>query len=224
MKFTPEMPSNPQPEAGRHLGLTAVSGAKQKVDGRTVRFQHRRQELLTAAVEYVLDHGVAELSLRPMAKELGVTHATLIRHFESKEALVAEVVDHIRTEIGPKTRASGGYPADAPADRMMRAVWANLSQPAERRQFALLFELVAMHTRQQDRFDHLEQMLITEFLAPLQARFRRDGMSSREARDVATGFLALVRGLQLDLAMSGDERRVNAAMNRYIDLVTRKDS
>jgi AcrR family transcriptional regulator len=224
MQFRIRDSVDPEQTPHRDLESVDVISNAEKVDGRTVRFQHRRQELLTAAVEYVLDHGVAELSLRPMAKELGVTHATLIRHFESKEALVAEVVDHIRTEIGPKTRASGGYPADAPADRMMRAVWANLSQPAERRQFALLFELVAMHTRQQDRFDHLEQMLITEFLAPLQARFRRDGMSSREARDVATGFLALVRGLQLDLAVSGDERRVDAAMNRYIDLVTRKDS
>ena len=201
-----------------------MSGAEQRVDGRTLRFQHRRQELLTAAVEYVLDHGVGELSLRPMAKELGVTHATLIRHFESKEALVAEVVNHIRTEIGPKVRASGGYSSDAPTDQMMRAVWAHLSAPTERRQFALLFELVAMHARQRDRFELLEQMLVTDFLTPLQARLRRDGMSSRDARDFATGFLAQVRGLQLDLAVSGDERRVNAAMNRYIAFVTRKES
>jgi AcrR family transcriptional regulator len=204
--------------------LIAVDGAEDRVDGRTLRFQHRRQELLAAAVEYILDHGVGELSLRPMARELGVTHATLIRHFESKEALVAEVVDHIRTEIGPRTRAAGRYPADASTNWMMRAVWAHLRQPAERRQFALLFELVAMHTRRPDRFDLLEQMLITEFLAPLQARFRRDGMSSRDARNFATGFLAQVRGLQLDLAVSGDERRVDAAMNRYIDLVTRRES
>jgi AcrR family transcriptional regulator len=190
-------------------------------DGRTLRHQDRRPELLAGAVEYILDHGVAELSLRPMAKELGVTHATLIRHFGSKEALVGEVVTYIRVSIGTRARDSSGDLVGAPTDRMMRAVWEHLCAPAERRQFALLFELVALHARERDRFDFLEQMLITDFLTPLQARLRSDGMSTRKARDVATGFLAQVRGLQLDLAISGDRRRVGAAMNRYIDTVTR---
>ena len=196
----------------------------EKVDGRTLRFQHRRSELLAAVVEYVLDHGVGELSLRPLAKEIGVTHATLIRQFESKEALVGEVVTHIRTSIAVGARASAGELAGASTAEMMRAVWAHLCVPDQRRQFALLFELVAMHTRDRDRFDFLEQMLIKDFLTPLEARFRSDGRSAREARDIATGYLAHVRGLQLDLAITGDLRRVNAAMNHYIDLVTRTDS
>ena len=191
------------------------------VDRRTLRHQDRRPELLAAVVEYILDHGVAELSLRPMAKELGVTHATLIRHFKTKEALVGEVVTYIRVSIGTRARDAAGGLVGAPTDRIMRAVWEHLCTPAERRQFALLFELVAMHARQQNRFDFLEQMLITDFLTPLQATFRSDGMSSREARDIATGYLAHVRGLQLDLAISGDRRRVDAAMHRYIEMVTR---
>jgi AcrR family transcriptional regulator len=38
--------------------------SSERVDGRTLRFQHRRPELLAAATEYVLDHGIAGLSLR----------------------------------------------------------------------------------------------------------------------------------------------------------------
>jgi hypothetical protein len=38
--------------------------SSERVEGRTVRFQHRRPEQLAAATEYVLDHGVAGLSLR----------------------------------------------------------------------------------------------------------------------------------------------------------------
>jgi hypothetical protein len=80
-----------------------------------------------------------------------------------------------------------------------------------------------MQTRDPDRFGSLAPMLITDFLLPIEASFRNHGRSSREARDLATGFLAELRGLQLDLAVSGDQRRVNAAMNRYIDMVTRAD-
>ncbi len=67
----------------------------------------------------------------------------------------------------------------------------------------------------------VQRLVITEFLGPVEASLRNHGLSSREARDVATGFLAMVRGLQVDLAVSGDQRRVDEAMYRYIDTITR---
>jgi DNA-binding transcriptional regulator YbjK len=39
----------------------------EQIDGRTLRYQHRRSELLDAVGEYVLDHGIATLSLRRVA-------------------------------------------------------------------------------------------------------------------------------------------------------------
>ena len=190
----------------------------QRVDGRTLRHQHRRPELLDAAVEYVLEHGFADLSLRPMADELGVSHSTLIRHFGTKENLVIEVMDSIRADLFNRRRAPV---VDAPLAQVFRATWKRLCEPAERRQFVLLFEVVALQSRDPDRFGPLGPMLVADFLAPIESALRNHGLSGREVRDVATGYLALVRGLQLDLAVSGDQRRVDAAMNRYIDTITR---
>jgi AcrR family transcriptional regulator len=199
-----------------------VSAVEHKVDGRTLRHQHRRPELLGAAVEYILEHGVCELSLRPMAKEIGVTHATLLRHFGTKEELVAEVVDHIRADVFAE-RVERAEVVVSLA-QSLRTVWKRLCDPREQRQFALLFELVALETRDPGRFSNLTAILISDFLGPLEAAFRDHGLSPPQARDVATAYLALVRGLQLDLALTGDRRRVDAAMHRYIDDVTRSDA
>lgn len=196
--------------------------AEHNIDGRTLRHQHRRPELLRAAVEYVLDHGLCDLSLRPMAKEIGVTHATLLRHFGTKEDLVTEVVEHIRAELFAE-RVQRAEVVVSLA-QSLRTVWKRLCDPKERRQFALLFELVALETRNPGRFDNLTSILISDFLDPLEAAFRNNGLSRRQARDVATAYLGLVRGLQLDLALTGDSRRVDAAMHRYIDDVTRRDA
>jgi AcrR family transcriptional regulator len=194
------------------------------VDGRTLRYQHRRPELLAGAVEYVLEHGIAELSLRPIAKERGVTHATLLRHFGSKGELVVEVVNHIRVDLLDKLRASAGDLVGVTLEGSMWAAWRHLCKPSERRQFVLLFELVAMQARDPDRFGSLAPMLITDFLGPIEASLRNYGLPRREARELATGFLAQVRGLQLDLAVSGDQRRVDAAMRRYIGTITQNDA
>lgn len=196
--------------------------AEHNIDGRTLRHQHRRPELLGAAVEYVLDRGLCDLSLRPMAKAIGVTHATLLRHFGTKEDLVTEVVEHIRAELFAE-RVQRAEVVVSLA-QSLRTVWKRLCDPKERRQFALLFELVALETRNPGRFDNLTSILISDFLDPLEAAFRNNGLSRRQARDVATAYLGLVRGLQLDLALTGDSRRVDAAMHRYIDDVTRRDA
>jgi AcrR family transcriptional regulator len=197
-----------------------VTRPDRKVDGRTLRHQHRRPELLAAAVEYILDHGIAELSLRPMANALGVTHATLVRQFGSKEDLIAEAVATIREGVLKRRVQSSGEAAAPSLAAAMWASWRRLCEPSERRQFVLLFELVAMNERLQGRFGPLPEMLITDFLGPMESTLRSAGLSRREARNLATGFLAQVRGLQLDLAVSGDQRRVNAAMRHYIETMT----
>ena len=195
--------------------------AEDKADGRTLRHQHRRPELLAGAVEYILDNGVAELTLRPLAEALGVTHATLLRHFGSKEELVKEVITAIRLGLLKNLRDSvGDDPAATPA-HSMRTVWRQLCEPDERRQFTLLFELVALESRDPDRFGSLASVLITDFLPLIEAGLEAGGRSPAEARDLATAWLAQLRGLQLDLAVSGDRARVDAAMDRYIDLITR---
>ena len=73
-----------------------------KIDGRSVRYQHRKSELLDAATEYVLAHGLSDLSLRPLAQQLGISHASLLRHFSSKDELVMAVLERIRTDLSER--------------------------------------------------------------------------------------------------------------------------
>ena len=52
----------------------------------------RRRELAEAATDYVLDHGLIELSLRPLAAALGTSDRMLLYHFDGKDDLVAAVL------------------------------------------------------------------------------------------------------------------------------------
>lgn len=209
------------------LGATAArleivnTISEQKVDGRARRYEHRRPELLAAAVEYVLEHGVASLSLRPAASALGVSHATLLRHFQTKEALITEVIARIRLDLMESLERQIGDIAQAPTAEALRAVWRELSRPAQNRQFRLLFEIVTIHAREPERFGGLTQALIMDFIDPVEKNLRIHGHARAEARHLATAFLATVRGLQLDIAVAGDYARANGAMSRCIELMVR---
>src|SRR4051812_1588115 len=100
----------------------------ERVDGRTLRFQHRRPELLAAVTEYVLAHGVSDLSLRPLAQALGVTHATLLRHFSSKEELIMSVVDKIRTDLTDRLTGDEELRAADSAAELVKALWPRLCE------------------------------------------------------------------------------------------------
>jgi AcrR family transcriptional regulator len=56
------------------------------------RETRRRDEVAAAATDYVLQHGLLGLSLRPLAAELGTSDRMLLYHFASKDDLVATVL------------------------------------------------------------------------------------------------------------------------------------
>jgi len=48
-----------------------------------------RQELMELAEKHLISHGIAELSLRALAREIGVSQTAPYRHFKDKNALLA---------------------------------------------------------------------------------------------------------------------------------------
>ena len=58
----------------------------------------RRDALLQAAAAYLLKHGVADMSLRPMASAIGTSARLLIYHFGTKERLLVEAMGVIRVK------------------------------------------------------------------------------------------------------------------------------
>ncbi|WP_369028198.1 TetR/AcrR family transcriptional regulator, partial [Nocardia farcinica] len=59
----------------------------------------KRTELLAAVVRYIAEHGLADLSLRPLAAELGTSSRMLIYYFETKENLLVQALATQRPDI-----------------------------------------------------------------------------------------------------------------------------
>ena len=190
-----------------------------KVDGRKTRHLHRRPELLKALTDYVLDNGFAGLSPRPTADALGVTHSTLLRHFGSKANLISAIIEEVCADL-VKRASDQVLDLTMPTDQILRGAWRQLCEPKEQRQFVVLFELVSLSAREAERYGALPKVLIEGLLEPIQENLQHNGWNPEEARQVATAILAQIRGLQLDLAITGDQQRVDQAMYRYIDMIT----
>jgi AcrR family transcriptional regulator len=198
--------------------MAASSG---RVDGRSLRYKDRRSDVLASVTEHVLENGVSELSLRGVATSIGVSHATLLRHFESKDGLLAAVLDRIRADlVASVSHAVDDPDRHSPADDA-RSMWEALCEPAAQRQFRLLFELVGRPGSADFRRD-FESLFVSSWIELIVERLVRDGWAPEDARPVATLLLAQFRGLQLDLLVSGDRGRVDEAVELSLRLLERR--
>lgn len=190
------------------------------MDGRTLRHQHRRPELVAALVEYVLDNGIADFALRPAANAVGLTHATLIRHFATKEELITEVVDQVRADLVDSVAADLDAHASLSLPDLAWALWERMNEPRERRQFHLLYELAARHGRGGDQRVDLRASISRELLPPLQLKLVTDhGLSETDASTFAALLIAQMRGLVINVIFDDDRVDSDRAMKEFISML-----
>ncbi len=189
-----------------------------RIDGRTLRYQHRRGELLEAVGEYVLDNGIAALSLRRVAEAVGVSHVTLQHHFGSKEELVGEIVEHLleRTLIPQALQVEGMPDPSLDLVARLRLLWAHLTSPSGRRDLSLFVELIGQSRFQGSNYSLAVERSIRYRLDLLTAGVLGRGCPADESRAQATVFLATLRGLVIDLLATGDHERVDEAFEMVI--------
>src|SRR5262245_13225121 len=99
-----------------------------------------RERLLDAAVAYVADNGIGDISLRQLADALGTSHRMLIFHFGSKEGLLVEVVRAVEAQQRALVADMAAQGTRDPR-RQLADLWRRLTDPAAAPQERLFFEL-----------------------------------------------------------------------------------
>jgi AcrR family transcriptional regulator len=59
----------------------------------------RREEVLDAGLSLISEHGVAGASLRKLAARLGMSQPSLYHYFDSKDALVRQIIEHCASRM-----------------------------------------------------------------------------------------------------------------------------
>lgn len=180
-------------------------------DGRRTRHEHRRGEILAAVTQYALEHGVADLTLRKVAAVVGVSHATLVHHFETRDALISEIVDEVLT------RALLPSPEKIQAGYDIRAAWEYLRTGEGLRWARLFLSLVGLSLYGDPPFADALRRSLERRLAAIQAGLLLLGCPPQEAPAAATTVLSRLRGLALDLIMTGDGERADAAFALFLE-------
>jgi len=170
----------------------------------------RRRALLEAAYGYVLERGLATLSLRPLATAIGSSPRVLLFLFGSKDGLVQAILARARAdELAVLDRVRRAGVADGPA-AAAAAIWAWLVAPEHRALLTLWVEGYGRALVEPDgAWAGFAARTVHDWLAVL------DDVGGGDEVD-RTLLLAVVRGALLDLLATGDVARTTAAVRRHL--------
>ncbi|MGY3554587.1 AcrR family transcriptional regulator [Williamsia sp. R60] len=141
---------------------------------------------------------------------MGITIATVVRQFGTKEALIEEVSRSINADL-LRTLRDDPELADLSPAQTLRTLWRRWLDPAQGRQFRMLFELYALALRHPEQYRWFTESIVTDWLPQIESPLISDGVDPAAARQLSTLVLAVLRGLHLDLVATGDVDRVDAA-------------
>jgi AcrR family transcriptional regulator len=177
-----------------------------------------REKLLAAVVDAALADGIADKSLRSIAAAAGTSHRMLIHHFGSREGLLIEVIRAVEARQRAALAELGAEPGEMSAELADR-FWKHLRSPDLARQERLFFEVYGQALRGREWAQPLLDGIVEDWVGPVAAMLEESGISLQTARTVARLWVAVGRGLLLDVLATGDDAEVDAAMQYFSEML-----
>jgi len=176
--------------------------------------QTRKEILTDELVGYLLEHGLSDLSLRPLADALGTSARLLIYHFESKEGLLAEVLDSMQTRL----RMSFGSMLEQRAgrsERPLKVFWDWAITDENYPYFKLLYELQILAVQNPAAYGQYLQRNASNW-----SELIATALPEAERTPAMVTLLgAVFDGLFLELMSTSDRKRTTQAVQQFIRLV-----
>ncbi|MEV6667099.1 TetR family transcriptional regulator [Streptomyces nigra] len=180
----------------------------------------RQAELLEAAYQYAIAHGLADLSLRPLAEAIGSSPRVLLFLFESKDGLLRALLARARADelaLLDRVRQPKSPAGLVPA---VERLWTWLAATEHRPLLRLWAEAYTRSLVQPDgAWAGFARATVEDWLGVLagfQPPPERDSEDGVIRRTLA---LAVVRGALLDLLATDDDARLTVAVEHHLALL-----
>jgi AcrR family transcriptional regulator len=179
----------------------------------------RRDELLELAYRYALEHGLGDLSLRPLAAAVKSSPRVLLFLFGSKDGLVRALLARARADelaLLADLRGSGGA-GEAGLAAAAERVWRWLAAADHRALLTLWVEGYARSLVEPDGpWAGFAAATVEDWLEVLAAAQPPRQRHTAKGRAQRTLVLAVLRGALLDLLATGDVDRTPAAVRQQL--------
>jgi AcrR family transcriptional regulator len=184
---------------------------------RTVDHEHRT-ELLDEVVRYLGEHGLADVSLRPMAASLDVSVNTLTHHFGTKDELIVAALRRAgEIQQAVEARWLRRDPKLSQSD-LLRAWWRWLNASRANLSLARLgIEAVAIDATHSGLPRRVRAEQVGLWRLNIEDHLTAVGVPPDVAASEASIAKATFTGFVVDLLATGERTRLGRALDDYLD-------
>lgn len=141
-----------------------------------------RERLLGLVAGYVLEHGIADLTLRRLGTAIGSNNRMLLYYFGSKEKLSAQALLAASHRFPTFVAAMSGLDAPGPLAERLEACWGGIAAPVNRPFLRLFFEVFGVAAHQPGRFDEFLTQVGHDWTNQVAGYLRAEGLPARTPR------------------------------------------
>lgn len=156
----------------------------------------RREVLLDQVTDHVLEHGLIGLTLRPLAAAIGTSDRMLIYHFDSRDALVSEVVARATERA---TAAVDSLPAAPTVRSAVNRLWRAYRADPLSRPLTIYCQAAASGLIGQEPYRSDARASNERWAAALRDYLVRSGAPARKVARIVTLVDSSLCGFHLDL-------------------------
>ncbi len=171
-----------------------------------------RAQLLEKAIAYVLEYGLTDLSLRPLAEAIGTSARMLIHHFGSKETLLAEILAVIEGQFLALFAAESN--GDDPVKGLER-FWNTVTSGETDHIQRLVFEIWGQALTRPEAFASFLSSLTEPFTAHLEGALKTYGIPKAKAKTLSGLIVSTFYGLLLMRLTARQDKSVEAAFKQF---------
>lgn len=169
----------------------------------------RKQELLNKLIAYLAKHGIADLSLRPMAAATGTSARLLIFHFGSKEQLLQDVLEEMQARLQASFIAMAQAKREVP---LLRSFWDWALTEPNHAMLRLLYQLHLLAAQSPKTYGRYLKGNSLNWLELIQQALPSEQRDPR----FATLLGAVFDGLFIEYMSTGDKRRTTESLDSFI--------
>jgi AcrR family transcriptional regulator len=171
----------------------------------------RREDLLEAAIEYLLNNGIANLSLRPLAAGVGSKARLLIYHFGSKDALVADAMIVVRERVQNAFAEVVHNGVGLLPSQIITTFWKWATAVEHQQYLKLFFEVHGLALQGPAQYGPYLEGAVASWIE-MMASALPDRLPQKKRHALATLAVGAVAGLLLDYLSSRNQPRTSEAL------------
>ncbi len=174
--------------------------------------KNMKEKILTDTVKYLLEYGISNLSLRPLAKSMGTSDRMILYYFKNKEELVSSAVKLVAEGIISLVKRDLERLELKSETNFIDVIWNLFIDPKNRNATCLFFEIDILMMREPNLYGETAKYLMSEWNELIKQGLIKSGLTKKVALEIYISISSELTGLFL-LAMISDEKKVLPSLN-----------